>query len=127
MDLNDIPQLSTPGIDAVTNEVLKSHRSDIDDLKIGQRNIIERMDEKVNKSELNSLTMGLEKIAISLEDARKERKSDWKLMIGIGVTVIIAISGGLTTLLWSIYSLSNDTKLRVTILEEKFKSLNLVD
>ena len=64
-------QLSPLGVDAVTNEILKSHRSDIDRLDEAHRINAEKIDKKVDKGDLVELKESVEKISVAITGTLK--------------------------------------------------------
>lgn len=68
-------------------------QEDIQELKEGRKIVFEKLDKKIDKSDLLCLTTNIGKISASLEDARKERKSDlWKALT-TGLAGLTAICG----------------------------------
>lgn len=135
---SEVQQLSPAGIDAVTNEILKSHRSDIDRLDEAHRANAEKIDKKVDKEDLSELKDSVEKISTVLASTLKYCIG----IVGVATVTICSFFWFRTEQLnekMNEYQMqqyefqlkmseqSSDLDKRTSVIETQLKSLKLID
>lgn len=118
--------MSEAAFPALTRESIKHIEEDVRELKDDRKEVFSKLDDKVNKSDLDKLTLSLDKVAQSVEDLRSERRSDIKWLIPIAITGVITICGFFWKFTNDIKDSQNAIDKRLSIVETQLKGFELV-